>query len=122
MPNTGWPCSSAGTNGSGGAVMTAQPVDTSSGAASAQSRQRRRTSGARSIGNTVSPACTIGPSGCRRNSNSVTMPKLPPPPRMPQNRSACSRSVARTTLPSARTTSAEMRLSQARPYLEDVQP
>ena len=45
MPSTGWPCSCAGTNGSGGAVITAQPVDTSSGAASAQSRQPRRTSG-----------------------------------------------------------------------------
>jgi hypothetical protein len=35
MPNTGWPRSSGGTNGSGGAVITAQPVATSSGAASA---------------------------------------------------------------------------------------
>ena len=66
MPNTGFPCSSGGTNGSGGAVTTAQPVATSSGAASAQSRQARKTSGARSIGNMVSPARTVGPSGCRR--------------------------------------------------------
>jgi hypothetical protein len=48
--------------------------------------------------------------------------KLPPPPRILQNRSACSRSLARTMLPSASTTSAEMRLSHARPYIDDVQP
>src|ERR671930_564949 len=68
------------------------------------------------------PARTIGPSSCRRNSNSVTIPKLPPPPRMPQNRSSFSRSLARTTLPSARTTSAESRLSHVRPCLDEVQP
>ena len=39
-----------------------------------------------------------------RNSNSVTTPKLPPPPRSAQNRSACSSCVARTIRPSARTT------------------
>src|SRR5690349_17892988 len=35
MPRTGLPRSSGGTKGSGGAVITAQPVDSSSGAASA---------------------------------------------------------------------------------------
>ena len=35
----------------------------------------------------------MGPTGWRRNSNSVTTPKLPPPPLMPQNRSAFSSSV-----------------------------
>ena len=34
----------------------------------------------------------------RRNSNSVTMPKLPPPPRTPQNRSAFSVALACTQL------------------------
>lgn len=55
----------------------------------------------------ASPARTVGPSGCSRNSNPVTMPKSPPPPRRPQNRSACSCRPARTTRPSASTTSAE---------------
>ena len=36
------------------------------------------------------PAKTSGSSGCARNVNDVTTPKLPPPPRRPQNRSACS--------------------------------
>lgn len=103
-------------------MRTAQDVDSSSGAASAQSRHRRTSSGARSTGKAVSPARTVGPSGSSRNSNSVTMPKFPPPPRMPQNSSALSSSLARTMLPSASTTSAETRLSQASPYFEDVQP
>ena len=36
------------------------------------------------------PPNTIGPSSCSRRWNAVTMPKLPPPPRSPQNRSAFS--------------------------------
>ena len=65
---------------------------------------------------------TIGPTGCRRNSNSVTTPKLPPPPRRPQNRSGFSSALARTTLPSAVTTSAESRLSHVTPYIRSSQP
>ena len=52
----------------------------------------------------------------------VTTPKLPPPPRMAQNSSGFSFSLANTTLPSASTTSAQIRLSQVSPYFDDVQP
>jgi hypothetical protein len=49
------------------------------------------------------------------NSNSVTTPKFPPPPRIPQKRSGWSSGLARTTSPSAVTTSADRRLSIVRP-------
>src|SRR3989304_2311075 len=68
------------------------------------------------------PPETMGPSGCRRYSNRVTMPKLPPPPRRPQNRSAFSSSLAWTTSPSARTTSAPIMLSTVYPSLRSSQP
>ena len=57
------------------------------------------------------------PTSCSRNRNEVTTPKLPPPPRSAQNRSGCSSALARTTRPSASTTSASSRLSIARPNL-----
>jgi hypothetical protein len=60
-------------------------------------------------------ASTVGPTGCSRYSNAVTTPKLPPPPRSPQNRSGSSRSLARSSSPSAVTTSAERRLSTVAP-------
>ena len=50
------------------------------------------------------------------------MPKLPPPPRSPQNRSAFSASFAWTRQPSAVTTSAATRLSHARPCRRINQP
>ena len=50
------------------------------------------------------------------------MPKLPPPPRSAQNRSACSFSLAVTRRPSASTTSASIRLSMLRPYLRERLP
>jgi hypothetical protein len=53
--------------------------------------------------------------GLSLNSNDVTAPKFPPPPRSAQNRSAFSSSPAISSLPSAVTTSAEIRLSQDRP-------
>ncbi|WP_338019440.1 hypothetical protein [Saccharothrix deserti] len=45
------------------------------------------------------------PTGCNRNSNPVTIPKFPPPPRRPQNSSGFSVAVARTSSPSAVTIS-----------------
>ena len=49
-------------------------------------------------------------------------PEFPPPPRMPQNRSAFSVSLARSTRPSAVTISAAIRLSQVSPYLRPSLP
>ena len=68
------------------------------------------------------PPRMIGPTGCSRYSNSVTMPKLPPPPRSPQNSSGFSCSLAVTKRPSAVTRSAESRLSQVRPCSRSSQP
>ena len=52
----------------------------------------------------------------------MTTTKLPPPPRGPQNSSGLSSSLAVTTLPSAVTTSAEIRLSDVKPYIRSSQP
>jgi len=52
----------------------------------------------------------------------VTTPKLPPPPRSPQKSSGFSSPLALTIRPSAVTTSAAIRLSQARPYERESQP
>src|ERR671922_1897118 len=68
------------------------------------------------------PPTTIGPMACRRNSNDVTTPKLLLPPRSPQNRSSFSSSLAVRNRPSAVTTSADIRLSQASPYFGESQP
>ena len=65
---------------------------------------------------------TVGPTGCSANSKVVTTPKLPPPPLSAHSRSACSSGVAWTRRPSAVTTSAETRLSMARPYRLRSQP
>ena len=54
------------------------------------SRNRASTSLAWSIGCSTRPATTSGPCGCAWNSNDVTTPKLPPPPRIAQNRSGFS--------------------------------
>ena len=50
------------------------------------------------------------------------MPKLPPPPRIAQNRSGFSSGLARVTVPSASTISADRRLSSASPYFGISQP
>src|SRR3954471_4631666 len=50
------------------------------------------------------------------------MPKLPPPPRIAQNRSGFSASLARTRCPSAVTISALIRLSAVSPNLRLIQP
>ena len=52
----------------------------------------------------------------------MTIPKLPPPPRRAQNRSAFSVAVAFTTVPSAVTISAPIRLSHVKPSLRSSQP
>ena len=43
----------------------------------------------------------VGPSGASWNSNWVTMPKFPPPPRTAQKSSGLSLALARSTAPSA---------------------
>ncbi len=57
---------------------------------STNSRYRVSTCFAYSNGKTINPARTSGPTRCSLNSNWVTTPKLPPPPR-----------IARDFLPSA---------------------
>ena len=64
----------------------------------------------------------FGPTSCRLYSSEAAIPKLPPPPRIAQKRSAFSSALARTTRPSAMTISAERRLSSASPYFGISQP
>ena len=52
----------------------------------------------------------------------MTTPKLPPPPRSPQNSSGFSSADVLTTRPSAVTTSAPIRLSQVKPSFRSSQP
>ena len=94
--------------------MTAKKPLSSSGASRMKSRYQRMISRARDSGHSVGPATTVS-TGCAWNSKAVTTPKLPPPPRSAQKRSGCSSSLARTSVPSARTTSAAIRLSMVRP-------
>ncbi len=61
------------------------------------------------------PRCRSGPKGCRLNTKDVTMPKFQPAPRIPQNRSGSSFSLARTERPSAVTSSTARRLSMVSP-------
>jgi len=69
-----------------------------------------------------SPRLTSGPTGCSWNSNDVITPKFPPPPRIAQNKSGCSRGDAVRVRPSAVTTSAERRLSELNPARLVSQP
>ena len=57
----------------------------------------------------------MGSTGCSWKSNDVATPKLPPPPRKPQNRSLFCCALAVRNLPSAVTTSMARTLSQASP-------
>ena len=68
------------------------------------------------------PDSTSGPTGCSLNSNDVTTPKFPPPPRIAQKRSGNSSALVRTTSPLASTTSAEIRLSIVSPKRRLSQP
>ena len=68
------------------------------------------------------PPRRMGPTACREKVNSVTIPRFPPPPRSPQNRSGFSSVEAVTMRPSAVTTSALSKLSQAKPKLRSSHP
>ncbi len=81
-----------------------------------KSRYQRMTSGACSSGQSVGPPIMLL-MGWSLNRKEVTTPKFPPPPRTAQKRSSFSSSLAVTKLPSARTTSTEMRLSMVKPHL-----
>ena len=118
----GRPWSSSGTIGSGGALTSASPPQRASGASAIRSRYARITAPACSRGQSSMPPSTSGPTGRSANSNSSTIPKLPPPPRSAQNRSAFSVAEAVTTWPSAVSTRAARRLSAARPILRSSQP
>jgi len=60
--------------------------------------------------------------GWTRNSNEVTTPKLPPPPRRAQNKSSFSLALATRGFPSEVTISNDRTLSQVRPYFLTSQP
>src|SRR5271165_474067 len=82
-------CSGAG--GAGGAFIATMTPPLSRGSVSTTSRARRSASAAWSRPQKNSPTCTSGPTWCSSNSNSVTTPKFPPPPRSAQYRSGYSR-------------------------------
>src|SRR5262249_45604107 len=67
----------------------------------------------------IRSSATTSPIGCRRYSNSVITPKLPPPPRIAQKRSGLRDASAGRERPSAVTIRAERTLSQAAPYLRE---
>ena len=100
----GLPCRCSGKSGRAGASRRLAIRPTSSGASAMKSRRKASTVGASSAGHATRPARIVGPSGCSSKVKSVTTPKLPPPPRSPQNRSGFSVSEARTIEPSATTT------------------
>ena len=93
---TSLPCCSAGTNGIGGAGMTLAIVDSSSGAASAAAMNPAIVS---AVAGSISIPPTIVPTSCSRNRNRVATPKLPPPPRIAQNRSGCVSASTRRSSP-----------------------
>ena len=118
----GFPCDSTGNASTGGTVPTNAMGATSSGACAIQASQAPKTSDVRSAGYSTNATATSGPTGCAANSNDVTMPKFPPPPRRPQCRSGCSSALAVRMSPSAVTTCADSRLSQLSPCFRRCQP
>ena len=102
----------------GGRRSSATDVVVSSGSVGAHSRQACSTAGASSPAKKIAPPWNVA-TGTRPNSSSVTIPKLPLPPRTAQNRSTSSGSVlsARTsrTAPSAVTIVNRVTWSAAKP-------
>ena len=107
-----WPCTSFGSHGAGGARRSTATLVSSRGAAAESSRYASSTCTASSPRHAMAPPRISGPTGKSRYSNEVTMPKLPPPPRSAQNSSAFSSADARTSAPSAVTTSIDTSVSQ----------
>ena len=80
-----------------GAVCSAATSIASSGNDEQVSRKKRSTSSARGNGWATTPPVIIGPTRWSAYSSDAAMPKLPPPPRIAQNRSGFSSALARTT-------------------------
>jgi hypothetical protein len=76
----------------GGTIRYAKKALSSRGASAMKSPKKRNASAAFSSGYNTGPAYTVL-TGCSRNSSDVITPKLPPPPRIAQNRSAFSASL-----------------------------
>ena len=72
------------------------PPPSSGGASRIRSRYARHTTAASARANNSRPPSTMGPTGCSASSNSVTTPKLPPPPLRPQKSSVFSAALAVT--------------------------
>ena len=93
MPHALRPHSSSGNGGAGGIVSRPSQPLSSSGSEGSSSRYHRIT--AAGVGEVVEDRarrsrCRARRSGGTGTSKEVTTPKLPPPPRRAQNRSACS--------------------------------
>src|SRR3954452_19973002 len=113
---TFWRCSASGNGGPGGTETNANQALTSSGCVGIQLRYQLSSSAASSSDQIIGPATAVACS-CSWSVNDVTTPKFPPPPRIAQNRSGFSASLAWASVPSASTTSAPSMLSTERPYL-----
>ena len=94
---------SSGNGGPGGTVWNAKNPVALRERVGRNSRYAESTSSVCSSGHSVGPP-TTSETGCAWKVNSVTTPKLPPPPRSAQNRSAFSSALAVTRCPSASTT------------------
>ena len=122
IPQTVRRCSSSGNGGPGGTPRKAKKPPSWRGWAGMNSRYQRNTSAASARSYKTGPACTVAGSGCARKVKDVTTPKLPPPPRIAQNRSGSRPASVSTTEPSASTTVAAIRLSIVSPKPRDRCP
>ncbi len=96
--------------------------DRASGACRAYSANVAQTSWMAVAGNARKPRWRCGPNGWSRNSNAVAMPKFQPAPRRPQKSSGSSSAVARSSRPSAVTSSTAVRLSIVSPKCRCSRP
>ena len=117
-PMTGLPNCSGGRNGSGGASIIddrdPELVGRLGSVVAQRAQDLRRV--ARAARRSARRA-RAGRPGASRYSNAVATPKLPPPPRRPQNSSGSVSASTRMRSPSAVTSSTESRLSTVRPCL-----
>ena len=103
----------------GGAGITLAIAVICSGASSAASTNETIVSG---VAGSITMPPTTAPSSCSLKPSRVTTPKLPPPPRIAQNRSGCEPASTRRTSPSPVTISAPSIESIVRPSLRDRYP